>query len=150
MDEYTDGCDDGWWIGDKLPRERRWWVSMPFRLGLAALALLCAYGLSYAQTAGQPTNCSQTVGASAVAVTFPAAGSTGNPVAVSHLEICNAHATNTLGINWTGGTASIGAAGTLTLNPGGCMSWGAGSPVIPQTVSIIGSAGSTTTACGYN
>ena len=49
MDEYTDGCDDGWWIGDKLPKERRWWHSLPFRLVLAVLGLSLAYGLSWAQ-----------------------------------------------------------------------------------------------------
>lgn len=116
---------------------------------LAAFALLLSCGLAVAGP-GQPSNCSQTVGASAAAVAFPAAGSTGNPSPQTYLEIYNAHATNTLGVNWTGGTAAIGAAGTLTLNPGNGISWGKNSPVIPQSVSVIGSAGSTTTACGYN
>lgn len=119
------------------------------RLILATLSLALSYGLALA-AAGQPSNCSQTVGATAAPVVFPAAGSTGNPSPQTHLEICNAHATNTLGVNWSGGTAAIGATGTLTLSPGGCISWGQSSPVIPQTVSVIGSAGSTTTACGYN
>jgi hypothetical protein len=150
MDDWHDGLDwKEWQFGDKLPKERRWWASLPFRLVLAALGLSLAYGLALA-AAGQPTNCSQTVGASAAAVVFPAGGSTGNPSPQTHLEICNAHATNTLGVNWSGGAASIGAAGTLTLNPGGCISWGVSSPIIPQTVSVIGSAGSTVTACGYN
>lgn len=149
MDEYTDGCDDGWWIGDKLPVERRWWASWPFRVGMAIMGLTLACGLAWAQ-AGQPTNCSQSVGATAAAVVFPASGSTGNPSPHSHLEICNASAANTLGVNWSGGTAAIGATGTLTLNPGACISWGISSAVIPTAVSIIGSADPTLTACGYN
>ena len=45
----NDGCDDGWFIGDKPPKERRWWRPLSFRLGLAALGLSLAYGLSWAQ-----------------------------------------------------------------------------------------------------
>ena len=92
--------------------------------------------------AGALTSCSQTVGASAAAVPFP-----NNPQPTTYLEICNAHAANTLGVNFSGGTASIGAAGTLTLAPGGCMWWNATD--IPNSLSVIGSAGSTPTACGY-
>lgn len=101
--------------------------------------------------AGAMNNCSQTVGASAAPVPFPAAGTTGPSAPVRYLEICNAHASNNLGINYTGGTASIGAAGTLTLYPGGCKWWPASeTPVVPAAVSAVGSAASTTTACEYN
>jgi hypothetical protein len=140
---------DDWWIGDRLPVERRWWASLSFRLVLAILGLSLACGLALAAS-GQPKDCSQSVGPSATPVLFPASGKTGNPVATSHLEICNASAANTLGVNWVGGTASIGAAGTLTLSPGGCISWGASSPIVPRAVSIIGSGDPTLTACGYD
>ena len=106
---------DDWWIGDPLPvLERRWWASLPFRVGLAALALVLACGVALAQQ-NRPLNCSQTVGASAAAVPFPAAGAVGPSAPKNYLMICNAHASNTLGVNAVGGTAAIGAAGTLTL-----------------------------------
>ncbi len=100
--------------------------------------------------AGQLDNCSQTVGASAAAVPFPAAGSTGPAMPTVYLEICDAHAANTLGVNFSGGTASIGAAGTITLNPGGCLWWpSATGTTVPSALSVIGSGAGTTTACGY-
>jgi hypothetical protein len=123
------------------PRRRfivRYWL-----LG-AAVALAMA-GMAHA---AQLNNCSQTVAGTAAAVPFPAAGSTGPTSPQTYLEICNAHATNTLGVNATpGGTAAIGSAGTLTLNPGGCLWWN--QPPIPTALSVIGSAGSTTTACWF-
>jgi hypothetical protein len=142
---------DDWHVGDLLmPRgvrnAGRWWASLFFRVVLAALGLSLAYGLASAQLA-KPSNCSQTVGASAAPTPFPTSGS-GPPFPSFYLEICNAHATNTLGLNWVGGTASIGAQGTLTLNPGGCKWWNQGA--IPGALSVIGSGASTTTACGYH
>ena len=141
--------DDDWFVGDPLPaRERRWWASLPFRVGLAALGLVLACGLALAQQ-NRPMNCSQTVGASAEAVPFPASGAVGPSAPKNYLMICNAHASNTLGVNAVGGTAAIGSAGTLTLNPGGCRWWTLGDGEMPAAVSVIGSAGSTTTACDY-
>lgn len=112
----------------------------------AAVALLLWAGPALAQT-GALSNCSQTVGAAAAAVSFPASGSTGPAVPNSYLEICNAHASNTLGVNATGATAAIGSAGTLTLQPGGCAWWDANT--VPASLSVIGSASSTVTACWY-
>ena len=88
-----------------------------------------------------------TVTTGAVPILFPKAGGTGPPRPTAYLEICNAHATNTLGVNWVGGTAAIGAAGTLTLTAGQCKYFY--SPVEPGAVSVIGSAASTTIVCAY-
>ena len=50
-----DGADDGGLIPGvrcrrHMPRaQRRWWASLPFRVGLAVAALACAYGLARAQ-----------------------------------------------------------------------------------------------------
>lgn len=117
-----------------------------FRASTLAVAFwLLLLGLAHAQT--QFSNCSQTVGAVAAAVPFPASGSTGPTMPHTYLEICNAHASNTLGVNAGGGTAAIGSAGTLTLQPGGCVWWNQ-SPVA-AAVSVIGSGASTTTACWF-
>jgi hypothetical protein len=116
------------------------------KLTLAGLALLVACAVAQAQPFD---NCSQTVGITAAAVPFPAAGAVGASAPKNYLNICNAHATNTLGVNIErGGTAAIGGAGTLTLNPGGCRWWDLSSGV-PATASVIGSGASTTTACEY-
>lgn len=148
MDEFPSGCDR-WWIGDPLSLiDGRWWASWRFRLSLAALGLMLACGLALAQQ-GAPMNCSQTVSTAAAAVPFPAAGAVGPSSPRNYLQICNAHASNTLGVNVVGGTAAIGAAGTLTLNPGGCRWWPADGGELPATVSVIGSASATTTACDY-
>lgn len=114
----------------------------------AALTVWAAFTLAGSARSAQLSNCSQTVGGTAAAVSFPAAGSTGNPTPQAYLEICNAHATNNLGVNFVGGTASIGAAGTITLSPGGCLWWNV-VPPIPSALSVIGSGAGTTTACGY-
>lgn len=84
--------------------------------------------------------CSQTVGTAAAPVVFAQ-----NPR--HYVEICNAHATNTVGVNPSGGTAAIGAAGTRTLAAGACWVW---KDQVPGVISIIGSAATTTTACQYN
>lgn len=104
--------------------------------------LIATLGLLLAGPAeAQMTGCSQTVGTAAAALPF-----SGTARPSRYLEICNAHATNTLGINTTGGTAAIGAAGTLTLGPGACKTW---NTVLPTAISVIGSAASTTTACSF-
>ena len=121
-----------------------------FVLALLAMALGVVMDVAAPPAHGQTalSNCSQTVSTSSNPVVFPATGSTGPTLPAKYLEICNAHATNTLGVNFAGGTASIGAVGTLTLNPGGCVWWNT-PPSIPTAVSVIGSASGTTTACGY-
>jgi len=114
---------------------------------ITRIAIICLVLLIGSTAEAQQTSfksCSQTVGAAAAAVPF----TTGPPAPKNYLNICNAHATNTLGVNSSGGTAAIGSAGTLTLNPGGCRWWDSISGV-PAAVSVIGSAGSTTTACEY-
>lgn len=110
------------------------------KLFLAALAaaLLCLAGTARAQ-ALYP--CSQTVGTAAQAVGF------GSRAPQKYLEICNAHATNTLGVNPSGSQAAIGAIGTRTLAPGACAIWTLEPP--PNDITIIGSAASTTTACAF-
>ena len=116
------------------------------RLALKALyvgGFLLIAGVSFAYA----SNCSQTVGAASTAVPFPTTGS-GQPQPTQYLVICNAHASNTLGINDVGGTAAIGSAGTLTLQPGGCK-WYEGSNQMPTTPKVIGSNANTTTACFY-
>jgi hypothetical protein len=123
-----------------------WWASLPFGALLAAAALGLPSGPVHAQAA--LSNCSQSVGASAAAVPFPASGATGPTQPNVYLEICNAHASQTLGVNAiAGGTAAIGSAGTVTLNPGGCLWWN--QAPVPSTLSVIGSGGATTTACWY-
>lgn len=125
------------------PRRARVAARLAMKMFLFGGFLLIA-GISFAYAA----NCSQTVGAAAAPVLFPATGTTGPDNPTTYLVICNAHASNTLGLNDVGGTAVIGAAGTLTLQPGGCK-WYEGSQQLPAVPSIIGSAASTTTACFY-
>lgn len=109
--------------------------------------LLLAASPAWAQVT-KLSNCSQTVGATAAPVAFPTSGGVGAPAPTRYLEICNAHASQTLGVNVVGGTASIGAAGTITLNPGGCKWWDG--PAVPAAASVIGSGASTTTDCSYH
>lgn len=143
MDEYHNGLD--WRPGDPLPWPN--WARVTARLALVAgFLFMAAYSLSWAETS-RLTSCSQTVTAVSAAVPFPASGVPGPSFPTSYLEICNAHATQTLGVNIVGGTAAIGAAGTVTLNPGGCLWWNAAD--IPGNITVIGSGDGTTTACGY-
>lgn len=118
------------------------------RLLIAATALLWSAS-AWAQTPVALSDCSQSVTTGSVAVTFPASGGTGPTFPSSYLEICNGHASQTLGVRASGGTAAIGSAGTLTLNPGGCAWWAPPAPV-PASVSIIGSGAATVTACWYH
>lgn len=137
-----DGADDG--VSDPVFRPARLIVA----LALGLLLWLGLIAVAKAVFAEQLSNCSQTVGGTAAAVAFPTSGGTGPTRPITYLEICNAHASQTLGVNAAGGTAAIGAAGTLTLNPGGCVWWN--QPPVPAALSVIGSAGSTTTACWFN
>lgn len=91
---------------------------------------------------------SGTVGATAAAVAFPASGGTGPTLPTRFLLIANSHPSNTLGVNVSGGTASIGAAGTVTLNPGGFLVFDQDGK-IPSAVSVIGSGAGTTFLCAY-
>lgn len=102
------------------------------------LAVLAVLALPVVGAEAQLSNCSQTVGTASAAV---AAKPT------KFLEICNAHASNTLGVNFVGGAAAIGSAGTLTLTAGQCKRWEEAG--LPTALAIIGSAASTTTACAY-
>jgi hypothetical protein len=106
------------------------------------ILLAAALCLAAAPAFAQFRDCSQTVGTAAAPVAFA------NRTPTVYLEICNAHATNTLGVNVVGGTAAVGAQGTRTLTAGLCWAWKKPEP-IPITVSLIGSATSTTTACQY-
>jgi hypothetical protein len=107
---------------------------------IAAAALVCA---AAAPAWAQFSPCSQTVGTGAAPVAWSGVGS--RPP-TKYVEICNAHATNTLGVNPSGSAAAIGSAGTRTLSAGQCWAWYG---PVPQAISIIGSAASTTTACQY-
>ena len=124
------------------------WECVEFTLLAIGFLLIAGVSLAYAQQ-GKPVSCSQTVGGTAAPVPFPASGATGPSAPTQYLQICNAHASQTLGVNVVGGTASIGAAGTLTLNPGGCRWWPLGGGELPAAVSVIGSNTGTTTACDY-
>lgn len=96
------------------------------------------------------SNCSLTASGTAAPIVFPAATTTGNPFPTSYLEICDSHASQTLGVNWIGGTAAIGSNGTVTLAAGACKKWTSlVDGVVPSVVSVIGSASSTTTTCAY-
>jgi hypothetical protein len=108
---------------------------------MKAFLLAAAFLLLASPAWAQFNACSQTVGATAAPVPFVA-----GTLPRSYFEICNAHATNTVGVNPSGGTAAIGAAGTRTLAPGACWVW---KDSVPQVVSVIGSAVTTTTACQY-
>lgn len=121
---------------------------MKKRKGGGKRCLAAAFGAVFAFLAQDAAaqlaavNCSQTVAATAAPAPF------GSRAPTKYLEICNSHATNTVGINWTGGTAVIGAAGTLTLAAGQCRSWSVPG-AIPTALSVIGSATSTTTTCAF-
>jgi hypothetical protein len=121
---------------------------MMLRLAAFGIALFAGLGIAAAQQ-NAPKNCSQSAGPVAALVPFPAAGASGPTAPLNYLSICNAHATNTLGVNVVGGTAAIGSAGTLTLNPGGCRWWNLGGGSLPAKVSVIGSGDPTPTACDY-
>ncbi len=124
-------------------------IDWAIAIGGAAALMWCLMPPARAQVT-QLHSCSQTVGTQAAAVPFPASGSTGGPSPQTFLEICNAHASQTLGVNFVGGTASIGAAGTVTLAAGACLKWGGTDLAVPGALSVIGSGASTTTACGYH
>ena len=153
MDEFHDGIDwEDWQFGDPLvPRWSRP-ARIAMKLGLCAAALLLVFAcgkLAFAQQ-NAPHNCSQSAGPVAAQVPFPASGATGPPGPINYLSICNAAPTNTLGVNVApGGTAAIGSAGTLTLQPGGCRWWNLGGGELPAKVSVIGSGDPTPTACDY-
>lgn len=145
-----EGADDGGLMPHRPGRLRArrasaWWCGLGEAVLWAVLVLLTLHGLARAQGVAL-TSCSQTVGASSAAVPFPASGG-GPPRPTSYLEIWNAHASNNLGVNFTGGTAAIGAAGTATIFPGGFLFFVP--PNVPVGVSVIGSGAGTTTACGY-
>ncbi len=135
MTDWHDGLD---W-----PTEGLGWALLRFGMkALLVAGFLLIVGISFAYA----SDCSQTVSTASVAVPFPTTGS-GPPQPTTFFQICNAHASNNLGVNITGGTAAINSAGTLTLFPGGCF-WLNQTP-LPIKPTVIGSAASTTTACWY-
>lgn len=108
--------------------------------------------LALAQSAA-PSACGPiSVGTSAVAMTFPAAGATGPSAPTQYLTIVNPHATNTCWVNaLRGGTAAANTAGSIPLNPlGGSISWSValGFPP-PAAASIICSGAATPVTCNY-
>jgi hypothetical protein len=122
------------------------WAQRAIVAGIAAVLFLSVSN-ARAQLSGAFVNCSQTVSTAAATVPFPTSGS-GPSAPQVYLRLCNAHASNTLGVNpLPGGTAAIGSAGTLTVAAGGCLLFDVAP--IPPVISVIGSAASTTTACWY-
>lgn len=122
-------------------------------LGLSLLLWLLLFGIvsaARAQMSGALSNCSQTVSTGSTAVTFPTSGATGPTAPQNYLRLCNAHGSNTLGVNALGGTAAIGSAGTLTLAAGACLVFDRAAGIIPPALAIIGSGSGTTTACWYH
>lgn len=120
------------------------------RLILAALALPALYGPSLA--AGQPNQCGPTsVGTSAVAVTFPASGSTGPTFPIQYVSIGNPSATATLWVNaMPGGTAAANTAGSFAIGPlAPPLTWALPEYAPPASISIIASASSSPVTCAY-
>jgi len=114
-------------------------------------ALLAAIPAS-AQPVAAPAQCGPTaVGTSPVAVTFPAAGTTGPPSPTQYLTVVNPSSTATLWISSTT-TAAVNGAGSIPLQTNGSTgaTWTAllGVPP-PQTLSIVASAPGTPFTCNY-
>lgn len=115
----------------------------------AALLLVAVPAAVYGQAAAVG-DCAVTIGSTAAAITFPRSGGSGNASPTTYLEICNSHASQTLGINWSGGTAFIGAADTLTLAAGACKKWTSlVDAFVPSSVSVVGSNTNTGATCTY-
>lgn len=121
----------------------------PLRIFILALALTLLAHLAFAQT-GAPSDCSGSVGLSAAAISFPAAGKTGPTVPTRYVTIFNSHATQNLWVNPTpGGTAAANTAGSAEIVPAGSLSWYQPAYPPPQTISIVGSGAATTYTCWY-
>jgi hypothetical protein len=107
---------------------------------VVALALALRAMIGSAAAMG---NCSGTVGTTAQPVPLPI----GAPAA--HMEFANpSQNANSICVNPFGATASCGAAGTVTIAPGGDKWWNA--PDIPTTApSVIASGASTPYECDY-
>ena len=121
------------------------WLTKALLLGGLMLPML-----AHAQV-GTPNQCGPTsVGASAVAVVFPASGTTGNAFPTRYLTIANPSAAATLWVNpLPGGTAAANTAGSIEISPGAILSWNQPNYPAPATLSIIASAGATPVTCLY-
>lgn len=123
------------------------WRLLP---GLTVLGLILLAASPLWAQASQPNNCSGTVSTVAAAVAFPTSGATGPSKPTQYVTITNPHASNNLGVNVEpGGTAAIGSAGTVTIVPGGSMTWWQPAYPPPAAVSIIASGSSTPYTCMY-
>ncbi len=108
---------------------------------LAVLLLAAAFAAS-AGAAWALNDCSGTVGTTSQPL-FSGGGSV-----ASHLEITNpAQNTTDICVRPAGGTAVCGAAGNVTIIPGGDKWWDF--PDLPGSPSIIASGGSTPYQCDY-
>lgn len=94
-----------------------------------------------------PVDCSQTVGTVSTVVPFPASGS-GPSKPTQYITICDAHGSNTLGVNILGGAAALGSQGTIPLASGQCLPIARAALPLPG-IQVIGSGAGTTTACMY-
>jgi hypothetical protein len=111
---------------------------MRFR-SLALLALLALPASAHAQALRSFNDCS----------IASMSGSSQQLVATNpqraYLLVCNTGASgDNIGVNFAGGTAAIAGAGTITLVPGSCKEYAAGSSYLPNppsgVVNVIGTS----------
>lgn len=117
-------------------------------LGFLLLGLVWA-AVAWGQ-AGQPSDCSGTVGATAALVTYPKSGGTGPTSPQQFVTIANPHASAVLWINAVGGTAAANTAGSFAIVPNGSASFSRPSYSPPSRISIIASGADTPYTCLYN
>lgn len=131
-------------VAPSAARTRRLLVSLGFLL-LGLVWAAAAWG-----QAGQPNDCSGTVGTDAALVVYPKSGTTGPTAPQQFVTIANPHASAVLWVNATQtGTAAANTAGSFALVPNGSATFARPSYPPPTRISIIASAGSTPYTCLY-
>jgi hypothetical protein len=109
---------------------------------LAVLLLVAAFAAASAGAAWALNDCSGTVGTTSQPILI------GGGSVQNHIEITNpAQNTNNICVKPVGGTAVCGAAGNVTIIPGGYKWWDF--PDLPGSPSIIASGSGTPFQCDY-